>query len=456
MKHLLSLSLLAAFASSLPAEDLNPKQQWGQWRGPLASGFAPEANPPTTWSETEHVKWKFTIPGFGTSAPIVWGDQVFLTTAIPTGKKVAPAETPKAEAPPAPPAEGERRRGGGGGGRGMRSEKPDQAYQFVVLSVDRKTGKPLWQKTAREEVPHEGHHNDHGFASASCVTDGTHLFAFFGSRGIFCYDLQGNLKWEKDLGDMQTRNSFGEGASPALSGDTLVINWDHEGDDFIAAFNKNDGKELWRQPRNELTTWTTPLIVNHEGKQQVIVSASDKIRSYDLKTGAPIWECGGMTTNVIPTPVSDFGMVYAISGFRGAALKAIKLSATGDVTNGDSVVWQHDKRTPYVPSPLLYGDRLYFYGGNDAILSCFDAKSGKALIEAERIEGMNGVYASPVAANDRIYLAGRDGTTVVLKKADKIEILATNKLNDKIDATPALAGPNIFLRGHQTLYCLGE
>jgi outer membrane protein assembly factor BamB len=356
----------------------------------------------------------------------------------------APGEDPR----------GRRRRGGGGG---LRSENPAEAYQFAVIAVDRATGKTLWQKVAREEVPHEGHHRDHGFASASPVTDGEHLYVSFGSRGIYCYDLKGALKWQKDLGDMQTRNSFGEGASPALHGDTLVINWDHEGDDFIVALDKRTGEERWRQKRDEPTTWSTPLIVERDGKAQVVVSARNRVRSYDLKSGAQLWECGGMTENVIPTPVSGFDHVFAISGYRGAALLAIKLGRTGDLTNTDAITWQHGKGTPYVPSPLLSGERLYFYAGNNGVLSAFNAKSGEALFEAERIDGLlGGVYASPVAANGHVYLVGRDGKTVVIKDGDKLEPIATNKLDDKFDASAAIAGGEIFLRGHQYLYCIAE
>jgi outer membrane protein assembly factor BamB len=401
------------------------------------------------------------IPGFGTSTPIVWKNQVFVLTAIPTGKKTGAAPEPPAAATPESSGtgsqQGARRRGDGGGGGAMRSENPTEAYQFAVISVDRTSGKILWQKVAREEVPHEGHHRDHGFASASPVTDGEHLYVSFGSRGIFCYDLKGNLKWEKDLGDMQTRNSFGEGASPAVHGDTLVVNWDHEGDDFIVALDKRTGAERWRTKRDEPTTWSTPLIVEHDGKAQVVVSATNRIRSYDLKNGEQIWECGGMTANAIPTPVTDFGHVYAISGFRGAALLAIKLGRTGDLTDSDAITWKHAKATPYVPSPLLNGERLYFYSGNNGVLSAFNAKTGKPLFESERIDGLlGGVYASPVSANGHVYLVGRDGKTVVIKDGDKVEPIATNKLDDKFDASAAIVGKEIFLRGHQYLYCIAE
>jgi outer membrane protein assembly factor BamB len=241
-----------------------------------------------------------------------------------------------------------------------------------------------------------------------------------------------------------------------VSGNTLVVNWDHEGEDFIAAFDKESGKELWRQSRDERTTWTTPLIVEHDGKKQVVVTATQRIRSYDLASGKQLWECGGMTANVIPTPVSDFGLVYAISGFRGNSLLAIKLGGTGDLTDSTSIAWRHGKSTPYVPSPLLYGERLYFLAGNNAMLSCFDAKTGQALVDAERLSGPSGFYASPVGAANRIYLAGRNGTSLVLKRADQVEVIATNVLEDKFDASPAIVGKELFLRGHENLYCLAE
>lgn len=441
-----SLLLLAVLTISVSAkEPLPPQTDWAQWRGPAFNGTAPGATPPATWSESQNVKWKFKIPGFGSSSPIVWKNQVFILTAIPSGKKV---EAPTAPEPPEENQPGGRRR----------SEKPDETYQFVVISVDRETGKLLWQKTAKEILPHEGHHKDHGFASSSPVTDGQHLYVSFGSRGLFCFDLAGNLKWEKDLGDMQTRNSFGEGSSPALHGNTLVINWDHEGEDFIVAMDKNSGKELWRQKRDEPTNWSTPLIIKHDGVEQVIVSSTNRIRSYELSTGKVIWECGGMTTNVIPTPIADFGMVYALSGFRGAALLAIKLGGTGDLTDKpEAITWRHAKATPYVPSAVLSGERLYFFSGNMGILSCFNAKTGQPYYEAQRInELLGGVYASPVAAEGRVYLVGRDGKTVTIKDADQLEIIATNVLDDKFDASAAISGKSLFLRGHEHLYCIEE
>lgn len=437
-------------------------ENWGQWRGPLGTGEAPKADPPTKWSATENIKWKVKIPGRGTGTPIVWGDQIFIQTAIPTGKKVA--EVPITVAGPIlagqqqrpGPGEGNRRRGGGGGGGFGRSEKPTEEHQFVILSIDRKTGKTLWQQTARQEVPHEGHHQDHYFSSASAVTDGEQVFAYFGSRGLYAYDMKGNVQWSTDFGDMTTRNNFGEGNSPALHGNTIVVNWDHEGEDFVVALNKKTGEELWRQGRDELTSWSTPLIVKHEGQEQVIIAASKNVRSYDLKTGKMVWECSGLTGNVIPTPIYHDGMVYVTSGFRGAALLAIRLGRSGNLDDTDSIAWKHNKGTPYVPTPVLYDGKLFFSASNNSILSCFDARTGKPLFEEQRLEALGGIYASLTAANNRIYVVGRNGTTAVIKNSDKLEVLATNELGEKIDASPALVGKELFLRSHEHLYCIAN
>jgi outer membrane protein assembly factor BamB len=380
---------------------------------------------------------------------------VFIQTAIAT------ASTPPgpATAPAAASGGGGGRRGGGGAFGGS-VEKPSGPVQFVLLCLDRRTGQTRWQKVLRDEVPHEGHHKEHGFASYSPVTDGKHVYAYFGSRGLHCLDFNGNLKWSKDLGKLQMRNAFGEGSSPALLGDTIVIKWDHEGTDFIAAFDKTSGEERWRTPRDENTNWSTPLIVENDGKAQVVTTATGRVRSYDLADGKQIWEAPGLTANAIPTPVAGNGMVYVTSGFGGSSLYAVKLGADtrGDLTGTNSIAWSAKKGTPYVPSPLLYGDRLYLFSVNTAILSCFDANTGKALIDTQRIDDLENVYSSPVAAAGRVYLVGRSGATVVIKNltgdSNKLEVLATNQLEEKFDASPAVAGKELFLRGQENLYCI--
>jgi len=430
------------------AADTTADENWPQWRGPLANGISPKADPPTNWSAISHLKWKTALPGEGTSTPIVWGDRIFVQAAINTGHPGASSASP---AQPAPQG-GRRGRGGFGGGAA-----PTETYQFVVLCIDRKTGKLLWQQVAREEVPHEGRHQTEGsFASPSPVTDGSHLFAFFGSRGLYCYDMEGHLQWSQDLGKMRIFLTFGEGSSPALWGNLLIINWDNEEGSFITALDKNTGKTVWKTPRDEKTAWSTPLVVDTGGKAQVITTATSKTRSYDAQTGKLIWEGPGLTRNVIPSPVAADGIVYAISGYQGHSALAIKLDRTGNIAGSDAIVWSYNKKTPYVPSPLLYMGKFYFFADNNEILTVLDAKTGKPIIDGQRMDDMAGVYASPVAAAGRIYLVSRNGTVLVMQDGGKPQVIATNHLEDKFDASPALAGKDLILRGLHTLYCVSN
>ncbi len=450
-----SVALLIARVSAAEASN------WPAWRG--STGAASNARPPTTWSDSQNIKWKTKIPGEGYSTPIVWRDRIFLLAAIPqdTGNARA-AETapvPAPDAPARPPGGGKRGGGKGGGpGRGGFGGGPAPAalYEFVVLALDRRTGQIVWQKTARKEKPHEGHHPTNTYASASPTTDGEHLYVPFGSRGFYCYDLQGNLKWEKDLGDMQSKMSFGEGASPSLAGDLLIIHWDHEGGSFITALNKRTGAEVWRKNRDEGTSWSTPLIVEHEGKLQAIVAAANMTRSYDAKSGEVLWEASGLTKNIIPTPVTGHGLVYVTSGFQGYSTQAIKLSARGDVSDSKDIVWKIRQSSPYVSSPVLSGDRLYLIKGLESRLSCVNALTGEFHFQDQPLTGMRQIYASALAANGNLYVVDREGTVMVVKDAAKFEVISTNKLGEKIDASPVALDNELFLRGHEHLYCIAE
>ncbi|MCH9649720.1 MAG: PQQ-like beta-propeller repeat protein [Deltaproteobacteria bacterium] len=427
--------------ASLQAEAPN----WHQWRGPDANGVAPASDPPIEWSEEKNLRWKVPIPGKGHASPVIWEDRIFLATAIATEKPALDLYHPEVE------ANNPRSR--------RRGIQPTHVQRFVVLALDRATGKTVWQHTARESAPHEGTHLDATWASASPITDGEHLFVTFGSNGLYAYDLAGKLLWEKDLGDMQTRNGFGEGSSPALQGNTLVITWDHEGESFIVALDKRTGAELWRQPRAEATSWATPLIVESGGKHQVVVNGTGKIRGYDLANGKILWESGGMTTNTIPSPVHKDGVVYVMSGFRGNALQAIQLAnAKGDLGDSEAapgaLLWTYDRDTPYVPSPLLYDDKLYFLKSNSNVLSVLSSDTGEVLYGPQRLEGIDGIYSSPVGAGGRVYVVGRNGKTLVLRHGPKLEILATNQLDDSFDSSPAISGEEIFLRGGQNLYLI--
>ena len=431
-----SLALAAAVSLVLSGSTNDADKYWPQWRGPERTGVSKSANPPVTWAENKNIKWKIEIPGRGSASPVVWGDRLFLLTAVPVGASLAESHQP---------------RGG---------VSPRVAHSYRVLAVNRADGKIAWERTAGEEAPHEASHQDNGtWASSSAITDGQHVIASFESRGLYCYDLNGTLVWRKDLGDKKMRNEFGEGSTPALHGDTLVVVWDHfvPGASFVVALDKRTGDELWRAKRDEIDTWATPLIVEHEGRAQVIVSGMNRLRSYDLQTGAVVWETAGLTMNAIPSPVASDGMVFATSGFRGNSLKAIRLAgAKGDITGTGNVVWTLDRDTPYVPSPLLYDGVLYILKTNNGLLSAFDAKSGTPHYQLQRLDQAANVFASPVGAAGRVYIPGRDGTTVVVRHGPKFEILAENALDDGFDASPALVDRELYLRGYRYLYAIAE
>lgn len=436
-----------------PAAPQDPKGNWPTWRGNEGTGAVSSGKPPVTWSEDENVVWKTPLPGLGNSTPVIWGDRIYLTTAVETEEKAA--------AEPANGGEdrGERRgrrrgrRGGFGGGAA-----PTNVFDFRVLAIDRATGEVLWDKSAARAVPHERGHQTGSQASNSPVTDGRFLYAHFGSRGVHCFTLDGEPVWSRtDLGQMRTRNQFGEGSSPALVDGTLLVNWDHEGDSYMLALDARTGEDRWRQPRDEPTSWSTPVVAKVNGRKQVIVNATNASRAYDLKTGKVVWSCKGMTANTIPTPIVRDGVAYLMSGFRGAMLQAIRLKgAKGDITDSDHVLWTHERQTSYVPSALLLDDDIYFLRSNNAVLSCIDAKTGAVHYEGQRLSGLRTVYASPLAADGRVYLVSREGVTKVLKAGSTYEELATNELDDAFDASPIVIGDRMYLRGHDNLYCLGE
>jgi outer membrane protein assembly factor BamB len=430
------LGLACAACWSLAVLPLDPAAEayWAQWRGPYATGVSKRADPPVEWSETKNVRWKIDVPGLGSGSPVVWADRIFVLSEVPKDVDAAAGHAP----------------------RGM--VKPQLIHRYVVMAVDRKTGKVLWEQTAREAPPTEGAHADNGtFASSSAVTDGQHVIASFESQGLYAYNMNGKPVWTKDLGDKQMRSEFGEGSTPVLYGRYLVVVWDHQGESFIVALDKSTGDELWRVKREEIDSWATPLVVEHGGRPQVVTSGMNKLRSYDLETGRVVWESGGVTMNPIPSPVSEDGMVFVTSGFRGNSLKAIRLAdAKGDVTSGTALAWSVDRDTPYVPSPLLHEGIIYFLKTNSGVLSAFDAKSGKPHYQVQRLEGVPNVFSSPVAAAGRIYIVGREGTTAVLKPGPGFELLRTNTLDDHFDASPALVDREMYLRGAKYLYCLAH
>jgi outer membrane protein assembly factor BamB len=439
----LRLALAAGVAAALLATGtagVGPEETyWPYWRGPAADGMA-VGDAPLRWTDTQNVRWKVEIPGLGNSSPIVWGDQIFVTTAIKTGT-LPPGESS------APPTGAMSFRGPSG---------PQAEHRFDVIALDRKTGKVLWQRTATTAMPHEGAHQTYGsFASNSPVTDGKRVYAFFGSRGMYCYDLKGTLIWQKNFGvQMRMRMAFGEGMAPVLAGDRIILVFDHEGESFIVALDKVSGKEVWRVSRDEKTNWAAPLVVDYKGRKQVVVSASGKVRSYDLADGRLIWECAGLGMNTIPQPVRQDEMVFVMSGYNNPRLMAIRLGREGDLTGSDAIVWSQTRGNSYTPSPVIYDNKLYVLT-DTGMLSCYNARTGEPYYQQVRLPKTYSFKSSPVGANGKLYLASENEDVIVLRMGETFEVLATNTMPDQVFiATPAITGGEIFLRSKTRLYCI--
>lgn len=434
--------LLAAVSIVALASSSGP-DWWPQWRGPDHVGVA-HGDAPLRWSDTENIKWKAAIAGRGHSSPVIWGDRIFLTTAVPRGPKPKPLQ----ESPAA--GEGAQRRGPDG------DTGPQAEHQFDVIALDRRTGHIVWQKTAKVATPHEGHHRVYGsFASNSPITDGRRVWAFFGSRGLYCYDWDGRLLWEKDFGvQMRMRLGFGEGSAPFLSGDRIFLNFDQQKDSFVVAVDAGTGRELWRAARDEESSWSMPFVVEHRGKKQVVLTGTNKVRSYDIANGKLIWEAAGLGGNTIPSPVQYGDLVLVMSGFRNPNLMAIRLGREGDLTGTDAIVWTNARGTSYTPSPVLHDGKFYFLT-DTGMLSCFDASTGQPYYHQVRLPKAYNFKASPITAGGKLYLASENEDVVVVKIGQRFEVLATNTLaGETFIATPAVADGEIYLRGKNTLYAI--
>ncbi|MCA9173630.1 MAG: PQQ-binding-like beta-propeller repeat protein [Planctomycetales bacterium] len=431
----------ARAATAQPAE-LDPARQWGNWRGPLQNGSAPHAQPPVKWDARRHVRWKVDLPGEGASTPIVWGERVFVAAAVPTGQAV-----------PRPPLDPR-----------QQTEPPGELYDYVAICLDRDTGKERWRRVLATRAPSEGRHATNTYAGGSPCTDGKQLIVSFGSQGIFALDLDGNPLWARRLGPLRTRRGWGEAVTPALHKGRVVVNWDHEDDSYLYALDAATGATLWRKDRpGEVTSWNTPLCVaanpsasdadRDQPRDVIIVNGTGAARAYDLETGAELWRCGGQTVNAIPTPVQVGNSVVCMSGYRGQTAVCVPLDARGDLTNSSSLAWRYDQDTPYVPSPSLAGQTLFFTKVNDAILTGLNAETGEVQHEPRRLPSLGTVYASPLVADGRLYIADRDGMTVVLD-AVSLEVLAVNELPAGVDASPVAVGEQLLLRTRNAVYCL--
>lgn len=404
---------------------------WHYWRGAGNAGYAP-GDAPVSFSATENVRWRVQIPGKGNSTPVVAGGSIFLTTAVPVAD---PTPADEATDEPALPV-----------------------HDFVVLALDASTGKERWRKTAKTEAPHERHHRRYGsFASNSPSTDGEILIVNFGSRGLYAYDLDGKQLWSRNLGKLFVKNTFGEGSTPVLHGDNLILQNDHEGQSYIVVMDKRTGKEIWRANRDERTSWAPPVVVNQGGREQVVTSASRRVRSYDLATGELIWETAGLGSNAIPAVVNvSDEMVIAMTGHRDPNLLAIRLGAKGDITGDDTYIeWTNQRGNPYTTSPVL-NDGILYMVTDKGLVSAFDVKTGKAHYQQQRLPDIYAFKASPIAANGKLYLASQQGDVIVLQMGKEYEVLAINEMGDEMFvSSPIIANGSLFLRSQDELICIG-
>jgi outer membrane protein assembly factor BamB len=419
-----------------------PVARWPQWRGPGGQGVSAETGLPLEWSATENVRWKTPIPGRGHSSPIVWGQRIFLTTAVegdvvPGAKAVAHVIDGKEFVHP--------------DGVGA-----DRRQTLKVLALDRGDGRILWERTAWEGTPYDTRHKKGSFASPTPVTDGRLVYAYFGSEGVYAYDFDGRLAWKASLGGIATLG-VGVGTSPVLHRDLLILQCDEDNGDksFIVALDKKTGREAWRVARKVQVSWATPIVVTAGGRDELVTSGAEAVIAYDPATGRELWRSKGLESNAVPSPVAAGDLVVLSAGFPAKVAVAIRAGGSGDVSDTPRVLWRHAKGTAYVPSPILYGDYVYLMT-DKGIVTCVQAKSGEVKYEGGRPPVPATFMASPVAFEGRILLFSEDGDTFVLKAGPTHEVLRTNPLGEPIHATPAVAGGEVYIRGDSHLYAIGR
>jgi outer membrane protein assembly factor BamB len=431
------LLVAAVFCSPLIAAS-----NWPQWRGPDGQGVSDEKGLPTEWSNEANVKWKTALPGRGVSSPIVWSDHIFLTTSI-EGAVIEGAQAIKHM------------------DEGKEFKHPDsvggnRSQTLKVLSIDRNTGKILWERTAYEGRVYDDHHKKGSYAASTPATDGKYVYAFFGSEGLYCYDFKGTQVWKQSFGGIATLG-MGTAASPVLFQNLVILQCDEDAGEksFIVAVDKNTGKQVWRTPRKVQASWATPILVRAAGRTELITSGNEFVISYDPATGKEYWRCRGLESNAIPTPLAGHNMVFISAGYPAKRTIAIKLGGSGDLTNSPNIAWKYEKGTAYVPSPILYGDYIYLTTDR-GILTCLDARTGEIKYEGGRVPVPATFTASPVAFDGKILLTSEDGDTFVVKAGPKHELLKTNSLGEAVYASPAVSDGKIFIRSDKSLYCIGK
>jgi outer membrane protein assembly factor BamB len=414
------------------------------FRGPQGTGVAEGKDLPDTWSATDNIAWKAEIPGRGWSSPIVWGNRIFLTTAVNTGK------TPESKK--------------GLYLKGEQREPPESEHQWKVLCLDLDSGKQLWEQTAHTGKPATTLHIKNTYASETPVTDGNRVYAYFGNLGIYCYEFDGTRAWSKEIEPHATQAGWGPAASLALSGNRLFLLNDNQQHSYLAAFDAATGEQIWQVDRDERSNWSTPFIWKNELRTEIVTAGTKRVRSYDLD-GKLLWELSGMSAITIGTPFADDGLLYVSSGYvldlRQRPIYAIRPGGDGDITlpadktSSDTIAWCQRGAAPYNPSTLVYRDRLYVLYDR-ALLGCYKANTGEPVYERQRIADGKAFTSSPWAYDGKIFCLNEYGETFVFAAGDEFKPLRVNALadDDMGMATPAIVGDRLLLRTSERLYCI--
>ncbi len=433
----LAVALPSASASrTATVEEHNP--HWAQWRGPHGQGIA-TGDYQDTWSPTEHIVWKSAIPGRGHSSPIVWGDRIFLTTSI-QGKQVPGRLAPDHLGFDMKP-----------GYLHPDSTAVDYDHTLIVLAVDAKTGRIVWQKTAYDGAMYDNRHRQNTYASSSVVTDGEMVFASFEAHGFHAYTVDGELKWTADLGNV-AKAGLGPGTSPVLYGNLVILQVDQEmgANSRILAFDRTSGKEVWRAERENRRSWATPVLVNSGSRIDLVASGAEAVIAYDPDTGRERWRTDGTRSHPIPSFVMSHGLVFASAGSSSKVLLALRPDATDDAAR---IAWRYNKGTAYITSPIAVGDYVYIFT-DSGITTCLDARTGAVVYEGGRPPVPATFRASAVSFGGKILMTSEDGETFVVRAGPTHEVLRTNSLDEPVWASPALANGTIYIRGEQHLFAI--
>lgn len=435
------LRLLLTFAAVATAAAGPSAANWPQWRGLDGQGISEEKDLPAEWAPERNVAWKTALPGYGQSQPIVWGSRVFLTADVEGGPAPADHKAPVHMIEGQPFVHPD-------------SVGLDKLHTLKVLALDLASGAVVWEKTAYEGTVFDQRHRRGSFAAPTMVTDGTTVVAYFGSEGLYGYDFDGNLKWKADVGKFPLLG-MGTGTSPVLFENLVIIQRDeNEGKhSLLLAYDIRTGKEVWRTARTVEASWSTPVVVKAGARAELIANGNQLIVSYDPRTGVELWRTKGVESNAIHTPLVGHGLVIVTAGYPAKKVIAIRPGGSGDITGSERIVWQYDRGTGYVISPILYGDHVYLVS-DKGIVSCLDAKTGEVKYEGGRVPVPATFMASPVAYDGKLLLTSIDGDTYVLKAGPVHQVLATNSIGEPAASTPSISQGRILVRGAKHLYCI--